>query len=254
MRGPGVPPGTTCDRLVSNLDLPATILRMCGIDEEVRMHGWDLAELVGEPRVPWRTGFINPAIPLRCVRLSGRPPCPCNRPGPTIPVVPVNPAERRRGPEEPSHDRCRCPMHTILPVGGLPRGRTGIVRRRGSRRGRRFLHRQPDRGPGPHRLSQLRRARGSSRVPHRHEGVAQLRIRGRRRGIPRSPGHRPRIRTGVLGRGAQLQPSPVVRAGSPGCPYRPGRICIDAGRPCGKDAGRTREGSDGSGGRPLRFR
>ena len=25
MRGPGVPPGTTCDRLISNLDLPRTI-------------------------------------------------------------------------------------------------------------------------------------------------------------------------------------------------------------------------------------
>ena len=28
MRVPGIPPGTTCDRLVSNLDLPSTILRM----------------------------------------------------------------------------------------------------------------------------------------------------------------------------------------------------------------------------------
>ncbi len=72
MRGPGVPPGTTCDRLVSNLDLPTTILRMCGIDEGVRMHGRNLAELVGEPRAPWRTGFmaqhygLHEPAPQRC--------------------------------------------------------------------------------------------------------------------------------------------------------------------------------------------
>ena len=58
MRGPGVPPGTTCDRLVSNLDLPRTIVRMCGIDEEFGLHGRSLAELMGEQRVAWREGFM----------------------------------------------------------------------------------------------------------------------------------------------------------------------------------------------------
>lgn len=58
MRGPGIPPGTTCDRLVSNLDLPPTILRMCGIDEGVLLHGQNLAELMDEPRTERRTGFM----------------------------------------------------------------------------------------------------------------------------------------------------------------------------------------------------
>ena len=58
VRGPGVPQGTTCNQSVSNLDIPPTILRMCGLDEEPRMHGRSLAELMREPGAPWRSGFM----------------------------------------------------------------------------------------------------------------------------------------------------------------------------------------------------
>jgi arylsulfatase A-like enzyme len=36
VRGPGVPSGETCDHLVSNLDIPPTILQLCGLDGETR--------------------------------------------------------------------------------------------------------------------------------------------------------------------------------------------------------------------------
>ena len=58
IRGPGVPQGTTCNQSVSNLDLPPTILRMCGLGEELRMHGRSLQELMREPGAPWRSGFM----------------------------------------------------------------------------------------------------------------------------------------------------------------------------------------------------
>ena len=58
IRGPGVPQGTTCNQSVSNLDVPPTILRMCGLDEELRMHGRSLNELMHEPGAAWRSGLM----------------------------------------------------------------------------------------------------------------------------------------------------------------------------------------------------
>ena len=58
IRGPGVPQGTICSQAVSNMDIPPTILRMCGLDEELRMHGRSLEELMQEPGAAWRSGFM----------------------------------------------------------------------------------------------------------------------------------------------------------------------------------------------------
>lgn len=58
MRGPGVPSGKTCDQLVSNLDLPPTILEMCGFDQDRCLHGRSLVEPMGEPQGEWRRGFM----------------------------------------------------------------------------------------------------------------------------------------------------------------------------------------------------
>ena len=58
IRGPGFPQGTTCNQPVSNLDIPPTILRMCGIDQETGMHGRSLVELMREPGAGWRSGFM----------------------------------------------------------------------------------------------------------------------------------------------------------------------------------------------------
>ena len=58
IRGPGVPQGATCNQAVSNLDIPPTILRMCGLDDELGMHGRSLVELMREPGAAWRSGFM----------------------------------------------------------------------------------------------------------------------------------------------------------------------------------------------------
>ena len=42
VRGPGLPSGETCDHLVSNLDTPPTILRLCGLGGETECHGRSL--------------------------------------------------------------------------------------------------------------------------------------------------------------------------------------------------------------------
>jgi arylsulfatase A-like enzyme len=58
VRGPGVPSGETCDHLVSNLDIPPTILRLCGLGGEARCHGRSLLDPDGQPPVAGRKGFM----------------------------------------------------------------------------------------------------------------------------------------------------------------------------------------------------
>jgi arylsulfatase A-like enzyme len=58
VRGPGVPPGGTCDHLVSNLDIPPTILRLRGLDGEDRCQGRSLLDPDGRPPVEGRKGFM----------------------------------------------------------------------------------------------------------------------------------------------------------------------------------------------------
>jgi len=59
MRGPGVPPDSTVDNLVLNLDVAPTFLDFAGIKEPEAMQGRSLLPLVhGESVTDWRTSFL----------------------------------------------------------------------------------------------------------------------------------------------------------------------------------------------------
>ena len=59
LRGPGVPVGKACGHLVSNLDIPPTLLRLGGLGGEARCHGRSLLEANGEPPVAGRMGLMT---------------------------------------------------------------------------------------------------------------------------------------------------------------------------------------------------
>ena len=58
LRGPAVPVGATCDHLVSNLDIPPTLLRLCGLGGETGCHGRGLLEADGKLPAAGRRGYM----------------------------------------------------------------------------------------------------------------------------------------------------------------------------------------------------
>jgi arylsulfatase A-like enzyme len=58
LRGPGVPVGQVCDHLVSNLDIPPTVLRASGLDGVTRCHGRSLLEAEGGLPALGRMGLM----------------------------------------------------------------------------------------------------------------------------------------------------------------------------------------------------
>lgn len=58
LRGPGIPAGTTCDRLVSNMDIAPTILETSGLPVRPEMHGRSLVPLFDNPKAEWRAGLM----------------------------------------------------------------------------------------------------------------------------------------------------------------------------------------------------
>ncbi len=59
LRGPGIPAGTTSDRLVSNMDIAPTVLELSGISTHPDLHGSSLAPLFGNPNADWRSGLMT---------------------------------------------------------------------------------------------------------------------------------------------------------------------------------------------------
>lgn len=57
--GPGVAPGTACDRLVTNIDLAPTILTACGAEAGSAVDGIDLGPLLRDPAAPGRAGLTT---------------------------------------------------------------------------------------------------------------------------------------------------------------------------------------------------
>ena len=58
LRGPGIPAGTICDHLVSNMDVAPTILETSGIPIRPEMHGRSLVPLFDNPKADWRCGLM----------------------------------------------------------------------------------------------------------------------------------------------------------------------------------------------------
>ena len=58
MAGPGVAAGQPRAQLVSNLDIPVTLLALCGIDSDRRFHGMSLAPLLQDDSAEWRRGLM----------------------------------------------------------------------------------------------------------------------------------------------------------------------------------------------------
>ncbi len=58
MAGQGIPAGQTCDQLVSNMDIPPTLLDLCGIDSNRQFHGNSLAALTESNHCNWRNGLM----------------------------------------------------------------------------------------------------------------------------------------------------------------------------------------------------
>jgi N-acetylglucosamine-6-sulfatase len=67
IRGPGIPEGETRDRLVSLIDLPATICELAGCTPGVAQEGKSLMPLIADPTAPWRTALLfewtDPDVP-----------------------------------------------------------------------------------------------------------------------------------------------------------------------------------------------
>jgi arylsulfatase A-like enzyme len=59
LRGPGVAQGARRDALVSNMDVPATILEACGLNAGRSLHGQSLMPLLRTGEPSWRTGLMT---------------------------------------------------------------------------------------------------------------------------------------------------------------------------------------------------
>ena len=58
MAGPGIASNKTCDQLVSHLDIPPTLLEVCGIENRQPFHGRSLTPLLHDFTGTWRPGFM----------------------------------------------------------------------------------------------------------------------------------------------------------------------------------------------------
>lgn len=70
--GPGVAPGTRCDRVVGLLDLYPTLLDMCGLPKNAKNEGRSLVPLIRNPSTPWPfpaiTGWLSDSFAIQTER------------------------------------------------------------------------------------------------------------------------------------------------------------------------------------------
>jgi N-acetylglucosamine-6-sulfatase len=76
IRGPGIPEGETRAKLVSLLDLPATICELAGCTPGVAQEGKSLMPLIANPAAPWRSTLLfewqnpDPKLKYKAIRFG----------------------------------------------------------------------------------------------------------------------------------------------------------------------------------------